>query len=136
MAEPDTRAPTSVLLVEEDEDLRDLLVQALRRDGHDVIIRRTGAELLCALELPSADGRAARRVDVIVRDIPRPGRDGLLDVAKLRAAGRTVPVIVLTALEVAALRRDARLLGVVATFVKPFDLDDLRAAVLNTARVA
>lgn len=136
MTAPDPRAATSVLLVEEDEDLRDLLVQALRRDGHEVIIRRSSTELLGALELPSAEGRAARLVDVIVWDVPRPGRPGLLDVAKLRAAGRTVPVILLTALEAPGMRHDARRLGVIATFVKPFDLDDLRTVVLNTARVA
>jgi DNA-binding response OmpR family regulator len=129
----DVRILIRVLLVEDDAELCALLVHALERDRHEVLVVRSGAELVRAVEVPAGGGRL---VDVVVVDAPRPGRDGLVDVAKLRAGGRTMPVVLITAVDDADIREDARRLGVAATLQKPFDLAELRSTVRKVACAA
>src|SRR5512133_1606214 len=77
-----------VLLVEDDEDNRELMTEVLESAGHRVVAVATGADALRAL--------ADHRLDIVVTDIGMPGVGGL-DVA--RAAKKIdppVPVIVVT----------------------------------------
>ena len=59
-----------------------------------------------------------------------PVANGLQVVAALRSANCWTPVILMTAFGDESMRTEAQRLGAVL-FDKPFDLDDLRTAVLN-----
>lgn len=77
---------------EDDEAVRRVLVEALRREGHEVVLARSGGE---ALRNFVADGA----LDVLVIDIGLPDSDGRDVCQALRAAGVHVPVLFLTALD-------------------------------------
>lgn len=79
---------TRVLLAEDDEAIAEPLARALRREGYEVDVRADGAE---ALEV------ALRGVDLVVLDLGLPTMDGLDVCRRLRAAGSTTPVLILTA---------------------------------------
>jgi len=78
-----------LLLVEDEPALREGLVDLLRGDGHEVVGAADGPSGLAAgLEGP---------FDVVILDLALPGMDGLEVLRRLRAAGRTIAVLVLTA---------------------------------------
>jgi two-component system response regulator PhoP len=78
-----------ILLVEDEAALRSSLQEELRAAGHAVDVAADGTEgLYAALEFP---------LDVAVIDLGLPGLSGLELIRKLRAAGRSCGVLVLTA---------------------------------------
>lgn len=78
-----------VLIVDDEPDLRDLLVTSLRFAGFDALSVASGRAALETL--------SDRRVDLVVMDVMMPAMDGLTTVRKLRARGDDVPVLFLTA---------------------------------------
>lgn len=79
---------TTVLVVEDDRDIRDLLRRYLERAGHAVLSTTSGAEALTLL-----DGGA---IDLVLLDLGLPDVDGLEVLRSARQENR-VPVLVLTA---------------------------------------
>ncbi|WP_337455797.1 response regulator transcription factor [Prescottella sp. D32] len=79
---------TAVLLIEDDDNLRDALSLALHRYGHVVTVAASGEAGLAAL----ADGAP----DIVVLDVMLPGVDGFEVCRRIRARSG-VPVIMLTA---------------------------------------
>ena len=122
-----------VLLAEDDSDLRTLIATALRIDGFQVIEACNGRELMDRM----ADWLLYRwpfeELDLILSDVRMPGLTGTEIVSSLRRSRWNTPVILMTAYPDSALDLEARSLGVTSVFSKPFDIDDLRTAVLNVA---
>jgi DNA-binding response OmpR family regulator len=127
--------PPRVLVAEDDDDMRRIVSEALRKDGYDVIAVSDGGRLLLTLarQLIQSDGKAV--VDLLVSDMRLPIRSGMRVLEELRAARWRVPVILMTAFGDESMREHARELGAVL-FDKPFDLDDLRTAVATLLRRA
>ena len=123
-----------LLLAEDDESLRSLLAETLRRGGYEVIEVKHGLELLEALEPAMFEGQGDNRPDLIISDYHMPGCTGMSILAGVHSTGLNVPFIVITAFGDEETHAQARTLGAVAVFNKPFDLDDLRTAVLNYLR--
>ncbi|MCU0620491.1 MAG: response regulator [Gemmatimonadales bacterium] len=69
--------------------------------------------------------------DIVVSDIRMPGKTGLELLAGLRRADWATPVILITGFGDRHTLAEAQRLGAAAVFDKPFDVDDLRTAVLN-----
>ena len=107
-----------VLVVEDDDDIRDVIAQALRDDGYVVITARNGSEALDYLL------HEPRQVDVVLLDWMMPIMDGRTFLRECRDLSwwSSVPVVVLSAAY--RVQRSAAELGpnVRATLVKPFDL--------------
>ncbi len=80
---------TQILIVDDDQELRDLLRDYLVRQGMEVSVLHDAASLEKRLE--------RERPDLIVLDLMMPGVDGLTALRQLRAAGDDIPVIMLTA---------------------------------------
>jgi two-component system CheB/CheR fusion protein len=82
----------TVLLVEDDPDIADLLEEFLKAEGHRVTTERDGAAALAHIE------HAALQPDVVLSDYNLPnGLNGLQVAAAIRTAlHRAVPVIILT----------------------------------------
>jgi CheY-like chemotaxis protein len=116
-----------VLVADDDDDLRALIAEALRTDGHDVIEARDGADLLGRLDDAVVGGK--RVPTVIVTDVLMPNLSGLGVLSILRRARWDIPVILMTALADDSVLTVARRLGAVTLFRKPVDVDGLRAAV-------
>ncbi len=88
-----TRSPevTTVLLVDDEPDLLELLSYTLEREGYRVVVAKDGAEGLVTAQ--------AEKPDIIVLDIMMPNMDGIELCAKLRedAHLRLTPILMLTA---------------------------------------
>ena len=119
-----------VLLAEDDPELRRMIARRLRTVGYDVVEARDGAEL-DALLARHAPGDA---VDLLVSDVRMPGRSGLAIASELQRAGRALPIILMTGFGDREVHEQARHLGVLAVLDKPFDLDELCAAVSAAVR--
>jgi CheY-like chemotaxis protein len=123
-------APYRILLAEDDGDMRQLVADALRSDGHDVVELADGGRLLVDIACRLKAGGDADALDLIVSDVRMPVCTGLQILEALRGANWHTPVILMTAFGDDATRRRAEALTAVL-FDKPFDLDDLRTAVTN-----
>lgn len=122
--------PFRILLAEDDADMRSVVADALRGDGHEVVELADGGRLLVDIATRLKDGSGGESLDLIVSDIRMPICSGLQILAALRDAHWRTPVILMTAFGDEATRRHAESLAAVL-FDKPFDIDDLRTAVAN-----
>ena len=108
----------TVLVVEDEPDIRDAVAEALRAEGHDVVVASDGRDAISRLR----DGTAA---DVIVLDMMMPVMDGwqFLSVKTADPALASIPVIVTSAAPQKLPSGADVLLG------KPFDLGRLLTAI-------
>ena len=102
----------TVLVVEDDRDIRGVLRRYLERAGLAVLTTGSGAEALHLL--------AAGQVDLVLLDLGLPDVDGIDVLISARQAGRPVPVIVLSARTTVTDRIQGLTLGADDYVVKPF----------------
>ena len=121
--------PARVLLAEDDLEFRSLLAALLREDGYDVVEAEDGTELLNRLAEALASEQGLDCYDLVVSDIRMPGHDAFDIMSGLRRCRHDTPFILITAFGDAATHLRAQQLEAAALLDKPFDLDDLRAAV-------
>lgn len=115
-----------VLLIEDDPDTAAYIVKGLEEEGHTIDHTSDGR-----------DGMAqamAEDYDALVLDRMLPGQEGLYIVKALRAAGRKVPVLFLTALGGVDDRVDGLDAGGDDYLVKPFSFSELLARLNALAR--
>lgn len=124
---PDRRL--HVLVADDDDDLRALIAATLRSDGHDVVEARDGAELLERLDV--AINSEDDKPDLLITDVRMPMLSGLGVLTALRRAHVSMPVLVITVYADASIRAVAERLGAVGLLLKPIDMDELRAAVVD-----
>ena len=110
-----------LLLIEDDPMIGAGVQQALRQDGYAVDWVRDGV----AAELAVRDNP----YELLLLDLGLPRRDGIEVLQHLRAAGNTLPMLVLTARDAVADRIRGLDAGADDYLVKPFDLDELGARV-------
>jgi len=117
----DRPSPDTVLIVEDEDDIRELLAGLLEADGYRVLRARNGQEALALLHGP-------RRPCLIVLDLMMPVMDGRAFLRARRAdpAASRLPVIIITAYGQDV---DFAGLGAAGLVPKPFDLDALLAMV-------
>jgi CheY-like chemotaxis protein len=120
------RPPGRIILAEDDPEMRELLASVLREDGHDVLAAANGMELIRAAQRAQEAGMPP---DLVITDVRMPGWSGLEALDFLRRAGTRAPVIVMSAFGSARMHTAAKALEATLVLDKPFDLDDLRAAV-------
>jgi two-component system, OmpR family, response regulator len=115
-----------ILIVEDDEVARDYLAKALREVGHTVDVAADG---LKGLHMASSVA-----MDLAIVDRMLPKLDGLALVQSLRATGRKVPVLILSALGDV----DDRITGLRAGgddyLTKPYHMSELLARIDALAR--
>lgn len=116
-------APSRILIAEDDESLRQLLVRFLTSLGHDVDAFTDGATAVSAL--------GGKRYDVVITDVIMPGRDGLEVLRAAKQFDRMTEVIVLTgAPELSTAVKALREGDAYDYLVKPFpNVEVLRATV-------
>lgn len=129
-AVPTTNDPPCILLAEDDIEMRELVAAALRGDGYDVTEVSDGGRLLMRIGRTYLSGTSDLAYDMVISDIRMPVCNGLKILEGLRAARWSTPVILMTAFGDRSTRSRVEKLGAIL-LDKPFDLDDLRTAVLN-----
>jgi DNA-binding response OmpR family regulator len=119
-----------VVVADDDAAMRGLLAEELRRDGCEVIEATDGEDLVDCLARVyfESDDRGAS-VDLIVSDLRMPRLTGMDVLCVLRLARRETPFILITGFGDEGVRTEAREMGAVAVLDKPFEVDELRAAI-------
>lgn len=112
-----------VLVVDDDDLVREVVVAVLRGAGHDVASARNGAE---AVELVAASAP----FHLLLLDVQMPVMDGWATITELRARGCLTPVVMMSG---HATTEDALHYGAEALLSKPFDHGRLVEAVARWA---
>src|SRR5690242_19126532 len=102
------------LVVDDDAAVRDSLARTLRFEGYEVATAADGQVAL--------DAVAEREPDAVVLDVGMPGLDGLETCRRLRADGRPLPILMLTARDSVGDRVAGLDAGADDYLVKPFAL--------------
>jgi len=130
---PTGRGPI-VLLVEDDDEMREILAVALRRDGCRVIEAEDGAEALDLLGEGILEEEPAGLPHLIVSDIRLPRVSGLEILEGAQMVSRCVPVILMTGFGDQETHARAKELGAARVLDKPFALLDFLATVQEVLR--
>lgn len=115
----------SILVADDEEGIRSLLVHWLQRQGHTV------ASVGSAVEASTLLGE--RRFDLVITDIVMPGGDGFELIASFRKAQPTARIVAISGggkyLQGSDCLKIARGLGANAAVMKPFKWDELQDAI-------
>lgn len=115
-----------ILVVEDDKNLRKLIVTCLEKASYTVFETRNGEE---ALDLMDKE-----YVDLIVTDIMMPEMDGYELIKSLREANYNTPILIITAKEDIEDKRQGFNLGADDYMVKPINIDELILRVKSLLR--
>jgi two-component system OmpR family response regulator len=125
MPDPSSRQPR-VIVVDDDEDIRDLIAGQLAQEQYEVLSAGSLTELHAAM--------ATRAIDLIVLDLNLPDGDGLSLCRELRAQGSGVQIIMVTARGSAIDRVLGLELGADDYLTKPFEPRELLVRIRNLLR--
>lgn len=110
-----------ILIVDDEPAVREALQRSLAFEGYGTEVAVDGADAL--------EKAAAYRPDLFVLDIQMPRMDGLTAARRVRAAGDTTPILMLTARDTVGDRVTGLDAGADDYLVKPFELDELFARI-------
>ena len=115
--------PPTILVVDDDDDIRSLIAQLLRSQGYSVTEASSAFEAeTSVLENPP---------QLILMDLSMPGTDGLSSIWNIRKQPEmaTVPIIIVSAYDAFDLRAEATAAGCCGYLTKPLDPDQLKTMV-------
>ena len=106
-----------ILVVEDDTNARKLMKAVLERAEYSVLTAVNGEEALALLD--------TNHIDLILLDIMMPGMDGYALTDELRAAGNTLPILMVTAKQLPADKKKGFLAGTDDYMTKPVDTEEM-----------
>ena len=112
----------SVLIVDDESDVRELLSKFLRRRGYEVDTASDGASAIESIR--------GKRPDIVLLDIRLPTMDGLSVLEKLRDEADEVAVITMSGSADEETARRSLELGAADFITKPFNLPYLETSLL------
>ncbi|MDX1259587.1 MULTISPECIES: response regulator [unclassified Exiguobacterium] len=110
-----------LLIAEDEPGIRNLLAQLFRAQGYTTDVAVDGLETIERLK--------ETEYDLLLMDVNMPGRTGLEVLRHQDEVGRRIRTILMTALDEKEAMDEAKRLGVVAFFGKPFDIFELKKEV-------
>ncbi|MEM8620139.1 MAG: response regulator transcription factor [Actinomycetota bacterium] len=113
--------PARLVVVEDDQSVREMLAAVLSSQGHRVVAYADGEQAVATNETLTAD--------LVILDVGLPGMDGLDVCRRLRRHACSGPVLMLTARHEVGDRVEGLDAGADDYLVKPFALDELLARV-------
>ena len=120
------KAEGTILVVENEDNMRRVLTALLRRSGYKTLEAGDGE---AALELLSTE-----RVDAVLSDLRMPRMNGLELVQHMRTRFRPIPVVLLTAYGTIGSAVEALKQGAFDYLTKPFDPDEIRQVLAKAVR--
>jgi len=111
----------AVLVVDDEQDIRDASERILTRTGFKVMKATRGDEALDVLD--------KERIDIVLLDLKMPGMDGLEVLKRIRMLSKTIQVIVITGYATVETAIEAMKQGAYDFIPKPFEPDQLRIVV-------
>ncbi|MET9731445.1 response regulator transcription factor [Streptomyces sp. NPDC006458] len=115
------RDPQRILIVDDEPAVREALQRSLAFEGYGTEVAVDGIDAL--------EKAKAYRPDLVVLDIQMPRMDGLTAARRIRGAGDTTPILMLTARDTVGDRVTGLDAGADDYLVKPFELDELFARI-------
>jgi len=115
----------SILIVDDEESVRDSLYNWFIEDGYNVACAENAKKALLILE--------SKNFDIILADIKMPGMDGLEMHRRIRSLNKDSIVIIMTAFASVTTAVQALKDGAYDYITKPFDPDDLSHLIRNAA---
>jgi PAS domain S-box-containing protein len=119
----------TVLIVDDDDGIRELAAEVLARAGFSVLSARGGCEALECLQAFGAD-----RVGVVLLDLAMPDMSGEEAFLRLREFRSDLPVILVTGYDASRVAERFAARGLDALLRKPWEPEDLIAAVRANLR--
>ncbi|MFF5922893.1 response regulator transcription factor [Streptomyces flavochromogenes] len=113
--------PERILIVDDEPAVREALRRSLAFEGYGTQDAVDGLDALGRME--------SYAPDLVVLDVQMPRMDGLTAARRIRAAGSTVPILMLTARDTVGDRVTGLDAGADDYLVKPFELDELFARI-------
>ena len=107
-----------VLVVDDEDHIRNILVRTLIAEGYDVTGASSGPEAI--------DKVADNTFDVLISDVRMPGMNGLETVRAIKARQPKIIAVMASGVsEEEIAQADAIAAGAIAYFTKPYSLDEL-----------
>ncbi|MFZ7946513.1 MULTISPECIES: response regulator [Bacillaceae] len=110
-----------ILIVDDQFGIRILLNEVFQKEGYQTFQAANGVQ---ALEIVTKHDP-----DLVLLDMKIPGMDGIEILKRMKVIDPDIRVIIMTAYGELDMIQEAKDLGAITHFAKPFDIDDIRAAV-------
>ncbi len=124
----------NILLIEDDPRIADFLLRGLRAEGHQVQRAANGLDGLTLAQDAAREAHPGDAPTVLVLDLMLPGMNGMEICQTLRAAGVSMPILMLTALSGLEDRVAGLRMGADDYLCKPFEFEELLARLEALAR--
>jgi DNA-binding NtrC family response regulator len=123
---PDSPSPSSILVVDDEQEHAQVMCEALMRQGHKCDVTYNLAEAISKL--------SRKHYDVVVTDLMMEGRkDGLEVMRRAHQQSPPPPVLLVTAINDVPTSKQAMAEGAYDYIIKPLDLTDFRSQVNRAA---
>lgn len=110
-----------ILIVDDQFGIRILLNEVFQKEGYKTFQAANGIQAL--------DIVTKHDPDLVLLDMKIPGMDGIEILKRMKVIDPEIRVIIMTAYGELDMIQEAKDLGAITHFAKPFDIDDIRAAV-------
>ncbi|MDR6999388.1 response regulator [Neobacillus niacini] len=110
-----------ILIVDDQFGIRILLNEVLQKEGYQTYQAANGIQALDIVKKHDPD--------LVLLDMKIPGMDGIEILKRMKVIDPEIRVIIMTAYGELDMIQEAKDLGAITHFAKPFDIDDIRAAV-------
>src|SRR4051812_34541561 len=114
-----------ILVVDDQEMMRDSLATTLVREGHEVVAAGDGAAAVTRLS-------SGTRFDLLITDLKMPKMTGMELLAEVKKLRPELPVVLMTAFASVNTAVEAMKLGAYDYIQKPFDGDEIKLLVDRT----
>ena len=115
-----------ILVVEDDKNTRKLMEEVLLQSGYEVILASDGIDAL--------DKMDNHHVDLIVLDIMMPRMNGYELTQTLRSCNNNLPILMVTAKETHADKKEGFIVGTDDYMVKPIDEEEMLLRIIALLR--
>jgi DNA-binding NtrC family response regulator len=113
-----------ILIVDDQDMMRDSLAAILAREGHEIIAANDGQVAISRL--------ATTKIDLVITDLKMPKMTGIELLAEVKKLKPEVPVVLMTAFATVQTAVEAMKLGAYDYIQKPFDGDEIKLLVDRT----
>jgi len=110
-----------ILIVDDQYGIRILLNEVFQKEGYQTFQAANGVQ---AIEIVNEHSP-----DLVLLDMKIPGMDGIEILKRLKKIDSEIRVIIMTAYGELDMIQEAKDLGAITHFAKPFDIDEIRQAV-------
>ncbi len=117
----------TILIVEDEQEIRELLVDLLADQASNFLQAENGVEGLRILE--------TEKVDLVLTDLAMPKMNGFELVRRIRASKNLIPIIVITGHADKTVANQLKAFSPLQFISKPFSTVDLRIAVQESLKI-